>query len=51
MYRQLAVVNELQIPWEKIVTVAGWQMVQTPNYIAPAIGAFFSFFYCWPLEL
>jgi hypothetical protein len=37
-------VNELQIPWEKTVTVAGWQMVQTPNYIAPAIGAFFFFF-------
>lgn len=30
--------NQLQITWEKTVTVAGWQMVQTPNYIAPAIG-------------
>ena len=35
--------NELRILWGKTVTVAGWQMVQTPNYIAPAIGAFFLF--------
>ena len=37
------IVNELRILWARTVIVAGWQMVKTPNYIAPAIGTSFLF--------